>query len=92
MSHERLVGLDVGDEAGYAAYREGMLPILARFGGAFRYDFRVAETLRAETSRPINRVFPWLFPRPKTKPPSSPTRPTWPCASAISSPRSGMSR
>lgn len=57
MAFEMLVGLQVTDDAGYARYREAMAPILARFGGGFRYDFRVAEVLRQEPESPINRVF-----------------------------------
>jgi uncharacterized protein (DUF1330 family) len=57
MSYEMLVGLQVVDEAMYTLYREAMAPILRRFGGGFRYDFKIAETLRAETTSPINRVF-----------------------------------
>ena len=57
MAFEMLVGLQVNDDARYARYREAMAPILARFGGGFRYDFRVAEVLRQETESPINRVF-----------------------------------
>lgn len=62
MAFERLVGLDVGDDAEYQRYREGMMPILARYGGLFRYDFVVAKTLTSETSTPINRVFVLSFP------------------------------
>jgi uncharacterized protein (DUF1330 family) len=57
MAFERLVGLHVSDPEGYARYREGMGPVLRRYGGGFRYDFEVAETLRSESDHPINRVF-----------------------------------
>ena len=57
MPHELLVGLQVKDDSLYAEYRRAMMPILQRFGGGFRYDFRIAETLRAENDAPINRVF-----------------------------------
>lgn len=57
MAFEMLVALQVTDDDGYARYREAMTPILARFGGGFRYDFRIAEVLRQETEAPINRVF-----------------------------------
>ena len=57
MAYEMLVGLQVKDDAGYGRYRGAMAPILARFGGGFRYDFRIAEVLRQETEAPINRVF-----------------------------------
>ncbi len=62
MAYERIVGLDITDEAGYRRYREGMLPILARYGGEFGYDFRVSEVLLAKTPEPINRVFTISFP------------------------------
>jgi uncharacterized protein (DUF1330 family) len=61
-THETLVGLHVTDEAGYARYREGMLPLLEACGGRFRYDFQVREVLRSETPEPINRVFVIAFP------------------------------
>ena len=57
MSFDRCVGLEIGNEALYQQYREGMTPILAKYGGAFRYDFKVCEVLKSETQAPINRVF-----------------------------------
>ena len=62
MAYERAAGIQVTDEIGYQAYRDGMLPILARYGGVFRYDFRVSEVLKADTGQPINRVFLLRFP------------------------------
>lgn len=62
MSFERLVGLFVRDETVYTAYRAAMTPILTRYGGWFRYDFRVAETLKNASSHEINRVFIISFP------------------------------
>lgn len=62
MAYERLVGLHVTDEAGYARYREQMTPLLHALGGRFRYDFRIAEELKSEASHPINRVFVISFP------------------------------
>ncbi len=62
MPFENLVGLDVADEATYQSYREAMLPILNRYGGGFRYDFRVSEVLKSETDSEINRVFIIHFP------------------------------
>lgn len=62
MPYETLVGLDVRDDVMYDAYRAAMKPILDRFGGGFRYDFRVGEVLRSETENPINRVFAIYFP------------------------------
>jgi len=62
MTFERLVGLDVRDEVGYQAYRAGMVPILKKYGGAFRYDFRISETLISAAAHPINRLFVIAFP------------------------------
>ena len=62
MPYENLVGLDVADDAVYQSYREAMLPILTRYGGGFRYDFRVSELLKSETNSEINRVFIIHFP------------------------------
>jgi len=52
MAIEMLVGLNVVDEAGYAAYREAMTPMLEACGGSFGYDFRIAEVLRSQTEAP----------------------------------------
>lgn len=54
---ERLVGLDVGDEESYRRYREHMIPILKRYGGGFRFDFRIADVLKSDTENKINRLF-----------------------------------
>lgn len=62
MAHENLVGLHVTDESSYQRYREHMTPILSRYGGGFRYDFKIAETLRSATPAVINRVFVISFP------------------------------
>ena len=62
MAYERLVGLQVADEALYARYREGMSPILAKFGGSFRYDFVLSQVLKKEAEAPMNRVFVLRFP------------------------------
>lgn len=56
-----LFGLEVTDDAGYAQYRNGMAPILARHGGAFGCDFVVARVLLGPSPR-INRVFTLTFP------------------------------
>jgi len=56
------MGLDVQDNEGYTRYRGAMAPILTRYGGRFRYDFRIAEVLATEASHPINRVFVLSFP------------------------------
>ncbi len=62
MPHENLVGLHVTDESSYQRYRDEMTPILSRHGGGFRYDFKIAETLRSATPATINRVFVIFFP------------------------------
>ncbi|MEL6339412.1 MAG: DUF1330 domain-containing protein [Myxococcota bacterium] len=55
--YEMIVAMNVVDSARYAQYREAMRPILERYGGGFRYDFVVAETLQTESSHPITRLF-----------------------------------
>jgi uncharacterized protein (DUF1330 family) len=62
MPHENLIGLHVTDDASYARYREHMTPILTGYGGGFRYDFQIAETLQSATPAAINRVFVICFP------------------------------
>lgn len=59
---ERIMGLDVSDDVEYQRYRDAMLPILTEYGGAFGYDFRIAEVLKSKTEQPINRVFTIAFP------------------------------
>jgi len=65
MSYEMIVGLQVKDDKNYSLYREAMTPLLATYGGGFRYDFKVANTLKNEEGRPINRVFA-IYCRDKT--------------------------
>jgi uncharacterized protein (DUF1330 family) len=60
--HVLLFGLHVTDDAMYRRYREEMLPIVRRYGGAFGYDFVVSRTLASETDLAINRVFTIHFP------------------------------
>lgn len=62
MAYDQLIAMNVTDEAGYARYRAAMTPLLHEFGGTFRYDFRIAETLQSETDHPITRVFILSFP------------------------------
>lgn len=62
MSFERIAGLFVTDDAAYDTYRAEMKPIMARYGGAFRFDFRVSETLTSSAPHEINRVFLMRFP------------------------------
>ena len=61
MSFEMMVGLYVKDDINYSLYRKAMTPILETFGGGFRYDFKVSETLINEGKKPINRVFAIYF-------------------------------
>jgi uncharacterized protein (DUF1330 family) len=61
-----LFGLEVTDDTSYMRYREGMAPILARYGGAFGCDFSVARVLLGPSPR-INRVFTIAFPDRETR-------------------------
>ncbi len=61
MGFEMLVGLTLTNESVYQQYREAMAPILVRYGGGFRYDFKVAKTLKTENDDEINRVFVIYF-------------------------------
>jgi uncharacterized protein (DUF1330 family) len=51
----------------YSAYRAAMRPILERYRGGFRYDFRVSQTLIGEANHEINRVFAIYFPNEASK-------------------------
>ncbi|MFT5593984.1 MAG: hypothetical protein ACI8SR_002371 [Oceanicoccus sp.] len=62
MAYERIMGINVSDDAEYQRYREGMMPILHSYGGAFGFDFKVSEVLLSKTSDDINRVFTIDFP------------------------------
>jgi uncharacterized protein (DUF1330 family) len=62
MSFERVMGLEVIDDAVYQQYRENMLPILTTFSGSFGFDFKVSDVLKSKTQAPINRVFTIDFP------------------------------
>ena len=61
MAVEMLVGVNVVNDEGYQAYRIKMTPILESYGGAFGYDFRIAQVLKTPTEAPINRVFTIYF-------------------------------
>lgn len=61
MVHEMMVALTVTDGAKYQAYREAMAPILADYGGGFRYDFDIARVLKSASDHAINRVFTIYF-------------------------------
>jgi uncharacterized protein (DUF1330 family) len=67
MPYEMIVAMHVADATSYAHYREHMMPILASYGGAFQYDFVVAETLRGEFDHPVNRLFCIRFPSEAAK-------------------------
>lgn len=60
--YERIVAMLVANPERYQRYREGMLPILASYGGAFRYDFEIGRTLRSDADHDVNRVFAITFP------------------------------
>lgn len=60
--HVVWVGLEVADEAGYAAYRARITPMLERRGGGFVHDFVVGQVLRSSGSPAMNRVFMMVFP------------------------------
>lgn len=57
MSYEMMVGLQIKNDDLYTSYRKAMLPLLERFGGGFRYDFKISEVLKNEEGNNINRVF-----------------------------------
>lgn len=61
MAYEMLVAMNVTDPSEYRRYREGMLPILARYGGGFRYDFVVSQTLSPQPEHPVTRLFAIFF-------------------------------
>lgn len=61
-SYDTVVGLHVTDQASYRHYRAGMTPLLEAAGGRFRYDFTIDEVLKAESGKPINRLFVISFP------------------------------
>lgn len=61
MPHEMIIAMNVTDPATYAEYRKGMMPILATFGGGFRYDLVVSEVLRSAAPHPITRLFALYF-------------------------------
>ncbi|XDD46794.1 DUF1330 domain-containing protein [Leptospira sp. WS39.C2] len=64
LSFETIVGLEIKDEGLYTEYRNAMKGLLEQYEGGFRYDFKIAETLKSESEHPINRVFLIYF---KTK-------------------------
>ncbi|MBM9591810.1 DUF1330 domain-containing protein [Leptospira sp. 201903075] len=67
FAYETIVGLQVKNEDLYTDYRKAMTPLLKQYGGGFRYDFRIKETLISENPKEINRVFLIFFPSKETK-------------------------
>ena len=61
MAYEMLVGLNLKDEKVYQDYRNAMRPLLEKYGGGFRYDFKIDKVLKSEVDHPINRVFVIYF-------------------------------
>ena len=61
MPHEMIIAMNVTDAARYAQYRAGMTPILAGYGGGFRYDLEVSRVLASPGGHPITRVFALYF-------------------------------
>ena len=62
MPCERIMGIEVLDEARYQLYRDKMTPMLEAAGGYFGYDFKIAEVLKSKVEQNINRVFTITFP------------------------------
>lgn len=67
MAFETITALNVTDQHMYGEYRKRMSPILANYGGGFRYDFVIGETLKSDAPHPITRVFAIYFPDRATK-------------------------
>lgn len=59
---EVLYGVEVEDDDGYTQYRAAMSPVLARHGGSFTFDAKVAQLLRPDEGATLNRVFTLRFP------------------------------
>ena len=47
MPIDRVVGVQLRDEAGYLEYRRRIAPLLASYGAHFVLDVRVSEVVRA---------------------------------------------
>ncbi|EMY70934.1 DUF1330 domain-containing protein [Leptospira vanthielii] len=61
FAYETVVGLKVSDDELYTNYRKAMTPLLIKYEGGFRYDFKIQETLISEDPKPINRLFLIFF-------------------------------
>jgi len=66
MSYEMLVGLNVTNDDMYQDYRNAMKTILLQYGGGFKCDFKVSETLLPSDNKDINRVFIIYFENEET--------------------------
>ena len=60
--YEYIVGLDIVNDELYDKYRKFMMPILNKYGGGFKYDFKIQQTLKSSCEENINRVFLIYFP------------------------------
>jgi Uncharacterized conserved protein len=67
MPFDMTTVLFVADQDKYAQYRAEIAPLLKAIGGAFRYDFEIAKTLKSEAGHDINRVFMLRFPNREAK-------------------------
>jgi uncharacterized protein (DUF1330 family) len=67
MPFDMTVALLVADQDRYAQYRAEIATLLKAAGGAFRYDFEIARTLKSEAGHDINRVFLLRFPDREAK-------------------------
>ena len=67
MAFEMTVGLTVTDDDIYSEYRAAMKPLLLQHGGGFRYDFKISEVLKSDSTHPINRLFVIFFEDEKNK-------------------------
>lgn len=67
MAYEMLVGIEVNNNEIYQKYRDAMAPVLKEYGGEFKLDFVVSETLKPLDKQKVNRVFALSFKDEKTK-------------------------
>lgn len=67
FAYETVVGLKVTNDELYSDYRKAMTPILTKYEGGFRYDFKILETLISEDQKPINRLFLIYFNNKESK-------------------------
>jgi uncharacterized protein (DUF1330 family) len=67
MAFDIINVLFVTDRERYEQYRAEIAPLLKAVGGAFRYDFEIAKTLKSEANHDINRLFVLRFPSREAK-------------------------